>query len=282
MMKSLYKRSVCTQNGSRTKYTTMRSHPIITLMLLLSSIFSLSAFPSWTATTLSNELFVEVMEDLTSHVWEYDQQTFLFSSNGMVTINSHESSDWKSYTWEMNAHDDLVYVNLYDSNCDQIVYRIEHDGNMYQWINTSTNLPIKIDSTPIRTTPQMLKAQKNLVGTWNSRFFPSKIVKGLKDQKGESIMTVDFRYQLKADGSFTKTIFLNQKSHRTMSGLWQVSSDGQQLMLHFQQKDCGYQTEAASIKLLSMDELVLEQALSSSDLEKELANSKNTFFYSKQ
>lgn len=287
-MKSPHKRFVhFAVDGIRVKYITMKSHPIITLIFLLSSIFSLQANSSWTATafnitTINEDLFMEVMADLTNNTWQYNEQTFLFSNNGMVSVNNVDADEWKSYTWEMSANGGLVYVNLYDNHCDQIIYRIERDGDMYQWINTTTNLPIKIDSTPIWTTPQMIEAQQSLVGTWNSRFFPAEVVKELKDVEGNPIVTADFRYKLKADGSFQKTIYLNQKQHQVMNGLWQVSSDGKRLVLHFQQKDCDYHTEAASIKLLSMDELVLEQALSSSDLERDLASSKNTFFYSKQ
>ncbi|MEM1325205.1 MAG: hypothetical protein AAGI23_04580 [Bacteroidota bacterium] len=263
----------------------MRNHPILLLML---SIFSHTVLLASTPPTALHAIYHTdavltevVMTDLVSNVWYEADQEFIFNESGLVIVKA-TAQNWATFTWQVEINNNSVLLNLYDGRCDKIVYRLERSGDMYHWMNTTTNTVVKMDSTPAAYNEKMMTARRSLVGSWKSRFFPKKVIQGLADKNQISIMSADFNYVLSADGTFQKVIFLNQEKHATVSGLWEVASDGHTLVLHVQGEDCNYQTIEADIKLLSMDELVLDQALATTAVEKQICQNKETFFYNKQ
>jgi hypothetical protein len=262
----------------------MRNHPILLLMLCISSytISFASPYPSATSTPYypADWLTAVVTNDLVNSIWQVSGQEFIFNESGLVSVKEAQTS-WKTYTWDLEVESSFFYLSLYDGRCDKVVYRLEREGEIYRWMNTTTNTIVKMDSKPTQYNENMMTARRSLVGNWSSRFFPKKVIKVLEDENQVSIISADFNYVLSEDGTFKKTIFLNQEKYSTVNGLWEVSSDGNTLILHIQGKDCNYQTVEADIKLLSMDELVLDQALATMSIEKQICQNKETFFYNK-
>lgn len=289
-MKSLVIRTNAKLHDDFAKLLVMKNHPIVILVFLLFSINS-SLFASPLNFTFGEKSGVtknytelisaqQVEQQLLNNIWFKESSKLLFSKSGIVSIISNNAV--QSRTWRVEKQDQAIYLKLATSTCGELVYRIEKDGNSLKWIDDKTNITIKIDSTPLDKTEKIVKIHNSLVGSWSSSVYPSTVIEDLSGEEGRSIISADFKYFLKADGTFSKVISINRKQESTINGMWQLSEDGTQLILHLQKKDCTYETMVADIKLLTMDELVLGQALATTDLERELCRKKKTFFYNKQ
>lgn len=289
-MKSLVIRTNAKTFNVFAKLLAMKNHPIVILIFVLCSVSS-SLFASssnfmfgdkFGLTKIYTELISaqQVEQQLLNNIWFKESSKLLFSESGIVSIVNNDAI--QSRTWRIEKRDQVIYLRLATSTCGELVYRIEKEGNTLKWIDEKTNLAVKTDSTPLDKTDRIVKIHKDLVGTWSSSIYPSTVIDDLSGEEGRSIISADFKYFLNADGTFNKVISINRKQESTINGLWQLSEDGEQLILHLQKKDCTYETMVADIKLLTMDELVLGQALATTDLEKELCRKKKTFFYNKQ
>ncbi|MEM0992036.1 MAG: hypothetical protein AAGI49_03325 [Bacteroidota bacterium] len=267
----------------------MKNYPIVLLVLYLCSISHLLHASPINTNYLSTELSMgekdaqaAIEHLLVSNVWYQSNQRLLFSKTGMVSIIEADSEALHSKSWRLESNDGSILLHMFDKKCEELVYRIEKNGNTYQWINSLTNLPIEINAAPFAMKAELLKTYRSLVGTWRSSIFPSTVIENLKGHKGKTVKNADFTYVLKTDGAFTKTIYVNGEEHFAANGFWQLSDDHKQLILHFQQKDCSYLTRSVEIKLIALDELVLGQNISISNLEQKICEERKTFFYSKQ
>lgn len=224
----------------------------------------------------------QIEEDLLAKVWYQEDRKFLFNASGLVSIVKISNNEVQNRNWKVEANNEVAYLKMANADSSETIYRLEKEGTSLRWIDQRTNLPVKTDSTPLRSLTKMVKAKKSLIGNWSSSVYPSTVIKDLEGENGRNLISADFKYMLRADGSFSKVTYLNRKKHSAVNGLWQVSEDGKHLILHFQQKNQTYTTQVAEIKLLAMDELVLGQALATSNLEEQLCSQKKTFFYNKQ
>ncbi|MEM8525648.1 MAG: hypothetical protein AAGG68_13485 [Bacteroidota bacterium] len=263
----------------------MKNYPIVILVLLFWSVANTSlatAYSSFDVTKIGST-FVSVQQveqELLDHVWFKESSKLLFGEAGVVTIIN--DTDIESSIWQLEQQNQSIYLKMATSVCGELVYRLEREGTTLRWIDEKTNLKIKVDSTALEENDKVVEVHRNLIGTWSSSIYPSAVIDDLSDEEGRSIMSADFKYLLRADGTFSKVISINRKKTSSLNGLWQLSENGEELILHLRKKDCTYETIVADIKLLTMDELVLGQALATSDLEKQLCKEKKTFFYNKQ
>jgi len=272
------------------KLLAMKNHPIVILTLLFwSATTPLFATPlnftfdhKFGVTEKYTELISaqQVEQQLLGNIWFKENSKWLFSKSGIVSIVNNEAI--QSSTWRVEQQRQFIYLKMTTSTCGELVYRIEKDGNTLRWIDEKTNLKIKVDSTPLDRTDKIIRVHNDLVGTWSSSIYSSTVIDDLSGEEGRSIVSADFKYALRADGTFSKSISINREKRTTINGLWQLSEDGKKLILHLQKKNCTYETIVADIKLITMDELVLGQALATTDLEKQLCSKKKTFFYNKQ
>ncbi|MEN0049114.1 MAG: hypothetical protein AAF806_18795 [Bacteroidota bacterium] len=268
----------------------MKNHPIVILILLLygvsNSLFAttsnLAFGGEFGVTKIYTELISaqQVEQQLLNNIWFKENSKLLFSKSGIVSIVNNNAI--QSQTWRVEKQDKAIYLRLATATCGELVYRIEKEGNTLKWIDEKTNLAIKVNSTPLDKTDRIVKIYNDLVGTWSSSIYPSTVIDNLSDGEGHSIISADFKYFLNEDGTFSKRISINRKQESAIGGIWQLSEDGEKLILHLQKKDCTYETVVADIKLLTMDEMVLGQSLATTDLEKQLCREKKTFFYNKQ
>ena len=289
-MKSLVIRTNAKLLNNFAKLLAMKNHPIVILVFVLCSVNS-SLFASSSSYLLGDKFGVtknytelisaqQVEQQLLNNIWFKESSKLLFSESGVVSIINNDITE--SRTWRVEKQEQAIYLKLATSTCGELVYRIEKDGNSLKWIDEKTNITVKIDSTPLAKTDKIVKIHNILVGTWSSSIYPSTVIDDLSGGKERSIISADFKYFLNADGTFSKVISINREQESTINGMWQLSENGAQIILHLQKKDCTYEIMVADIKLLTMDELVLGQALATTDLEKELCRKKKTFFYNKQ
>ncbi|MEL6718244.1 MAG: hypothetical protein AAFP82_05975 [Bacteroidota bacterium] len=264
----------------------MKNHSIVILALLLWGATNTSLTLPWnlkfdvTKNHANSIVLQDIEQQLINNIWYKENHKLLFSEIGIVSVISDDTT--LSHNWRVEQEGQVMLLKMITLSCGELVYRIEKDGNSLRWIDAKTNLSVRVSSTPLEKNARFMKVHKDLVGTWNSSIYTSTIIDNLSDEEGGSILSADFKYALKADGTFENTISINRKKKSTVYGVWQLSEDAEQLILHFQKKDCTYETIVADIRLLTMDELVLGKALVTSDLEKQLCREKKTFFYNKQ
>ncbi len=270
------------------KFYAMKNHSIVILLLfyihLATTTFALSnsvlgAKNPVTELTEGSGLVQAVETSLVSHIWESANTTYLFHERGLVsqiTNGSHTQVQW----WEVYAEDGQAYLKLY-SEKGETRFQITAQDNT-QWVALANNTPLAMKATPIHAATARTTAMRNLVGTWSSTMYPSHLIAHMESEQGKSIVSVDFRYSIKANGTFQKTLRVNGAVHQAKAGIWQLSADGNYFILHFDNEDKSFQTYVVKVKHLSLDELVLDQALVTCELESKICGQMNTFFFNKR
>ncbi|MEM9885977.1 MAG: hypothetical protein AAF849_08800 [Bacteroidota bacterium] len=267
----------------------MKDYPIVVLVLcffsagqfLFAHNSSITSSPSSTfSTTYTDKESIE--NALLSNIWYQGDLELHFAESGIVSITDVKNAQRDSRAWRLEKSGNTHLLRIANGKCDELIYRIEKDGDRYQWINTVTNLPVEVNAAPFEMKAERTKVHQSLIGTWRSSIYPSTVIENLKGLKDVTIMSADFKYILEADGSFRKIVYINREQYFVANGLWQLSEDSKELVLHFLQDDCSYTTRSAEIKLIALDELVLGQALAFSDLEEKICEKRKTFFYNKQ
>lgn len=269
------------------KLSAMKNYPIVILLLFHITLTAgnmptsksfLDTKVSVTKTESDLGLIQATEISLVNHIWELDAQTFLFNKQGVVSQikdGRHCHTQW----WEVYAENGQAYLKLYNKS-SETTYQIVEEQNA--WVLLATNETVAIKATPIKDAKLLSAALRSLVGTWSSRMYPSALIQDLEMTSGKSIASIDFQYKVQSDGTFQKRLYLNEQLHQEMDGVWQLSTDGDYLILHFDKGDKSFQTYIVEVKHLSLDELVIDQALVTSDLESNICKEMETFFFNKR
>lgn len=130
---------------------------------------------------------------------------------------------------------------------------------------TDTTLEKVATPTVLRTKTEAEKrAEFNLIGSWEHFLQPFSLVSA--DAKGqtncEPVEGAYLKLTFRKDGIY-KRIMNNGRIKLEESGHWELSPDGNTLFLHAAK---GNEIQALQIKHLQMDELVLEHALQSAQV----------------
>lgn len=96
------------------------------------------------------------------------------------------------------------------------------------------------------------------------------------------LKTALLSFRFRPDGTFTRVLTTRNGSLRfEEEGRWEVSKDESTLLLYWPDPDGGQYTQYVRIKMLEMDEMVLEQPLSVVGQEF-VALDKNDYYFNKQ
>lgn len=132
-------------------------------------------------------------------------------------------------------------------------------------LQAEQSLPVELtESTPTETraghdsskTAEAVKAEATLVGRWENPYFVLESSTDSQDTNTRSL-----KYHFRQDGTYTRTLG-DVEMQIEETGTWEISDDGKQLLMRSRsQCDGTVFTISATIKHLSMDELVLEQTM---------------------
>lgn len=119
--------------------------------------------------------------------------------------------------------------------------------------SVSTEIPTNHDSAK---TAKAAKAEASLVGRWENPYFVLESGVNGQDTNGRTL-----KYHFRQDGTYTRTLG-GAETQIEETGTWEISEAGDQLMMRSRSMcDGKVVTTTATIKHLSMDELVLEQTM---------------------
>ena len=232
----------------------------------------LIAFPS-NLSTLERVEF-----DLMNGVWT---ETFLasnarkvmqFNEYGIVDVLNFDENgigSYSNYMWRMeefNGHPFLVLNN--GQMEEELLFRIESTCQGLILSDPVSQEEIQLDYTPRKPEAKVNYSKAMLIGSWSSVTYPFDVTNDY-DACGafEQIEGAYLNYEFTPDGAYVKR-YGSKNIHFEERGTFELSKDGQYILFHASGSD---QTEdvigtsLAKVRHLSMGELVLEQALKSSD-----------------
>lgn len=265
----------------------MRSHLMFILILFNIGFTQTSSLASnWmpkteidvTAIERDKGLIQSVEHQLLNHVWEVGHRTLLFKSQGTVSeVMNDRYACFES--WEVFTEDGQAYLKLMNAS-QAVIYELS--TNAMTWTGISDGIAMNVKATSIEHASARTAVMQSLMGTWSSTIYPSELLSDLTAKHGKSVQSADFIYKVRPDGTFAKILYLNGEAYQRMNGVWQLSSDGSYFILHFDKENGSYQTYIVKVKHLSLDELVIDQALVTSAVEHKLCGEMDTFFFSKR
>jgi len=113
----------------------------------------------------------------------------------------------------------------------------------------STNISTSTSAAHKTASADKARIKKQLVGEWG--------INGILIRQASAKIQVGMTYSFHSNGMYSK-ILNNQEINITEVGNWEISEDGKSIILHAHSKHCA---EKVRIKLLDLDEMVLEQSL---------------------
>ncbi len=234
-----------------------------------------------TVTTVNNNLTeqLDIRSALMQHIWHKSETVFLFKASGVAAYLSTEVG---RATWHLDSTDNhTLLVITYENGVSELFELRTNEGNLI-WLDAALGKNINVQSKPIQVNSKIEHTRQNLIGTWNSSVFSKDVLRKLSAQAQVAVISASFHYHFNADGTFVKNIVINKKEQERIEGLWDVTEDGMHLVMHFKNDNNEYQSYTAKIKYFSFDELVLDQAFITSDLENHLYDGIDSFFFNKQ
>jgi hypothetical protein len=181
--------------------------------------------------------------------------------------------------WKIELRHGQPFLLIINKNGKKQRYQLQFVARQWQWINLATGEARALNS-PLSDEVNRLK--NKLVGIWSSSVFSNQVIQDLASAGETSVMTALLEYDFKANGQFTKTIYLNKEVKNKIQGEWQLSEDGKYVLLQFQDKDGTYYGFSAEIKYFFYDELVLNHpSINPTDWEAMTEVAWHSFFFNK-
>lgn len=265
----------------------MKTQIIILLSVLCCSLmFANSSSQSLDYTAVSNVTIVNnnltdrqaIESTLLKNTWHKSDAMLVFKKSGVAAYLSNHVG---RAAWHVESTNNSNLLVLKYENGKQEFFELVIRNNQLIWLDAVGGKVINVTAEPIQESDAVKQTRRNLVGNWNSSIFSTEVLANLSEQEKTSITSASFHYNFKEDGTFVKTITVNQNVQERIEGLWDISSDGTHLVMHFNNNNRS-KSYTAKIKYFSFDELVLDQALVTSDLESRICEGVNSFFFSKQ
>lgn len=216
-------------------------------------------------------------KDLMSGIWKEEavapskiQQTVQFHDYGLVETFTykkgkfigHELALWRIE--EFNNGIFLVWINTQMEQENLLEVQQTCDGIVLT--NVETKEVLNFNYKPNVDTKAKQFAESTLQGNWDNATYPFDLTDSMNDCGTFEVMKKAFlKYKFNEDGTYEKT-YGNAKVELKESGIWEVSEDGGFVVFLAtidQDPEQVYQTSVAKIRHINIDELVLEQALSS-------------------
>ena len=227
----------------------------------------------------------QLKEDLLSGIWTKTTETtqgiklatsWQFDASGLVSILKQCRSGVEKFDnriWHIKVVEEQAFLIFTNTAAqEEKTFQVKQTCEGLNLTNMFTNETSTLLYTPSRLAKQLKTTSNTLIGTWRCLIPPENMpnVKGLFTQ-----------YELKADGTLVKMFGTQQMKTIEQSGFWQVSPNGQYLMMHIG-SDNQYTTAIAKINYLAFDELVLGQSVATSEPEATYCSDLQSFYFHKQ
>ncbi|MCR9290309.1 MAG: hypothetical protein NXI23_23295 [Bacteroidetes bacterium] len=262
----------------------MKSPLFLVLLLALTTPLLSSEIPfnncrDFTTKSSSNLSIIKLAEiDLLHGIWvkkndkDLSQMTIQFNKSGLVDViitapkqeATYSHAHWRIEEQEGSAflvwgeHDEKDRLLKINQVCEGIILTDFNDGSEYL-----LNYLPRLDSKRFDF------VQKSLLGNWVNATYPYDLIKNEEDCGTLNPIEGAFlEYNFQKDGTYTKK-WGSAKVEFTEVGSWNVSSDGNFLMMKAQDANNVHESEVtylAQIKMLDMDKVVLAQSLHSPNL----------------
>lgn len=269
-------------------------------LILLLSLFSLPLLASQSTSTTTDcrlntlaftaevTLVQQIKEDLLNGIWHQQTAvpaTLLFAESGVgsfITDCPKGGKEIGGLQWSVTTENGQVILTLTKQTEGIVRYDVKQtcDGLTLQDISNGQFMTLAYQ--PVSKATKMLNVQRTLSGEWSSTVYPNTVIEDLEAESQQQIMSAYFTYELSNDGTFVRTFGGHNLKTVSVSGIWQVSEDGNYIILHLPDGKGGYYNRVAEIKHLAMDELVLDQPFGVSELESRLCAEMRTFYFNKQ
>lgn len=223
--------------------------------------------------------------DLLSGIWTkttYTEQektvktSLQFNTAGLVGILSECTSGCEHFDnriWHVEVRDGQTYLVFTNVNAEkENTYLVKQTCKGLTMTNTANQEVTNLDYTPVQMARQMKLTTNTLKGNWKTFVTPED----MPAAKGAFL-----QYELKSDGSLVKTFGGKKIKSVVQNGYWQVSPDGEHLMMHIADEYNHYTTVAADVSYLAFDELVLGDIPTTSEVEAQYCGDLESFYFHK-
>lgn len=221
-----------------------------------------------------------IEKDLTLGTWTNtvsngNENTYLFTEEGLLQILVTDKKGFKSYEstfWRVSVFDNQPFLVLSNNNREEKLMRVDQTCNGLTLTDMVASDVMLLDYQPIRASKKLNLTKAYMVGEWTN-------VTAIETNQPEKAFGAHINYQFEADGTFTYDIG-NNDFEKSKKGTWQISKDGQFLLLHVAEGD-NLETieETQVIRIAQVDDhgLMLEHVMKSNEV-KEYFNGTNKVF----
>lgn len=188
------------------------------------------------------------------------QSLLQFNSTREVTLLIRDAGIYFSYyhlSWKIEQIDQQEQLILTDGpEGFERIYWLKENGAGIDLMEFRQGRPVIMEYRAHMPQRNMKTLQEALMGLWENRYFPLELVASnyqnlaSKDQNGA------LYYEFNEDGTYEK-FWRGEKQTAKEAGSWEISSDGNHLILHPKFQD-SYATQIIRIKFIELDEMVLE------------------------
>ena len=214
----------------------------------------------------------KVESDLLQGVWTAKNPSvkskkvkFLFQFKDSGKLDFLELQPMGNY-----AHKDLNWVvEVQESGPHLLIFDTKTGKNQnFELVQTNDGMELteertgeyfNLDFHPRAAVKEVSSIKKSIVGEWLNSLYPFEIARnGDKPMPGAFL-----QYQFNSDGTYSKLLG-NNEAQLDEVGTWEISKDGQYLLLHTNDFENGRKVKKtcmAKIKFVMMDEMVLEHSL---------------------
>jgi hypothetical protein len=253
----------------------MKAFALITLLFAASAAYSSNNFITTAPETLDCRAYAAdlslsptqlVAEDLIHGIWTLNEspgakKMFQFNEYGIADILQTDAAGNTNYSntlWSVREYDGQAFLVLtaHDMAHEQLFKVVQNcDGIILTNIASSDELVLLYQ--PLTNPVKVNLVKANLVGDWTSI-----------SVAGTGRAQVSLRYQMNADGSYTRLLGVGQKE-MPERGVWEISKDGQHILFHACKRNnpekC-LETKVVRIAYVDDHTLQLEPASNQKDL----------------
>ena len=226
-----------------------------------------------------------IEHDLVNATWTATAQNgsernYLFTQEGLLQIlstDAHGNKSYQSTFWRVAEFDNQPFLVLSDDHRKEKLLEVAQTCEGLTLIDVVSKSKLLLDYQPLKSSPKLNLARAYMVGEWTN-------VTAFETTKNNSKAASGYlNYRFSADGLFTCE-FGDNKEKVIEKGAWEISKDGQFLLLHISAKDdIETITGTAVIRIAQVDDhgLVLEQVMKTSSVNEFFEATNKTFAFIK-
>jgi len=191
-------------------------------------------------------------QDLLTHVWRTsvlgDVSNLYFQDDGIVLVVSTGSEAVDSYLWSV-TDDKGQNVLAFYSPAGNKEFSIAPTCNGISAAAHGKSTPLAISTDEMLSIKQLDFLRLQLAGTWYA-----------ETSRSRGVNSVPFSIALNQDGTFTMTNGPDTY-HARQEGIWQLSQDGQFLILHTPQyigDEKKYVAESIRLRSVDFEDMVID------------------------